>query len=31
MSVLMILDFACQDFKPSSLRFLDRADAFVVD
>jgi hypothetical protein len=27
---LMILDFSCQDFKPSSLRFLDRADAFVV-
>ena len=27
---LMVLDFACQDFKPSSLRFLDRADAFLV-
>jgi hypothetical protein len=27
---LMVLDFACGDFKPSSLRFLDRADAFVV-
>jgi hypothetical protein len=27
---LMLLDFSCQDFKPSSLRFLDRADAFVV-
>lgn len=27
---LMVLDFSCQDFKPSSLRFLDRADAFVV-
>jgi hypothetical protein len=27
---LMLLDFTCQDFKPSSLRFLDRADAFVV-
>lgn len=27
---LMVLDFACQDFKPSSLRFMDRADAFVV-
>lgn len=27
---LMLLDFACEDFKPSSLRFLDRADAFVV-
>jgi hypothetical protein len=27
---LMLLDFACQDFKASSLRFMDRADAFVV-
>jgi len=27
---LMVLDFGCQDFKPSSLCFLDRADAFVV-
>jgi len=27
---LMVLDFSCQDFKPSSLRFMDRADAFVV-
>ena len=27
---LILLDFSCQDFKPSSLRFLDRADAFVV-
>ena len=27
---LMILDFSCEDFKPSSLRFMDRADAFVV-
>ena len=27
---LMLLDFPCQDFKPSSLRFMDRADAFVV-
>lgn len=27
---LMLLDFSCQDFKPSSLRFLDRADALVV-
>jgi hypothetical protein len=27
---LMVLDFSCQDFKPSSLRFLDRADAFLV-
>ena len=27
---LMLLDFSCQDFKASSLRFLDRADAFVV-
>ncbi len=27
---LMTLDFACADFKDSSARFLDRADAFVV-
>ncbi|MBZ5581962.1 MAG: hypothetical protein LAQ30_07095 [Acidobacteriia bacterium] len=27
---LMLLDFACGDFKDSSLRFLDRADAYVV-
>jgi hypothetical protein len=27
---LMVLDFACQDFKPSSLRYMDRADAFLV-
>jgi hypothetical protein len=27
---LMVLDFACQDFKPSSLRFMDRADAFLL-
>ena len=27
---LMLLDFGCEDFKPSSLRFMDRADAFVV-
>ena len=27
---LMLLDFSCEDFKPSSLRFIDRADAFVV-
>ncbi len=27
---LMVLDFSCRDFKPSSLRFLDRADAFLV-
>jgi hypothetical protein len=27
---LMLLDFSCEDFKPSSLRFLDRADAFIV-
>jgi hypothetical protein len=27
---LMVLDFSCEDFKPSSLRFLDRADAFLV-
>jgi hypothetical protein len=27
---LMVLDFSCRDFKPSSLRFLDRADALCV-
>ncbi len=27
---LMVLDFSCQDFKATSLRFLDRADAFLV-
>src|SRR5215469_15276307 len=27
---LMLLDFSCEDFKPSSLRFMDRADGFVV-
>lgn len=27
---LMVLDFSCEDFKPSSLRFLNRADAFLV-
>ncbi|SPE30391.1 conserved hypothetical protein [Candidatus Sulfopaludibacter sp. SbA3] len=27
---LMLLDFSCEDFKASSLRFMDRADAFVV-
>ena len=27
---LMVMDFACEDFKSSSLRFLDRADAFLV-
>jgi hypothetical protein len=27
---LMVLDFSCDDFKPSSMRFLDRADAFVL-
>ena len=27
---LMLLDFSCQDFKASSLRFMDRVDAFVV-
>jgi hypothetical protein len=27
---LMLLDFACEDFKASSMRFLDRADAFLV-
>lgn len=27
---LMLLDFGCEDFKASSLRLMDRADAFVV-
>jgi hypothetical protein len=27
---LMLLDFTCPDFKPSSLRLLDRADALLV-
>jgi hypothetical protein len=27
---LVVLDFGCEDFKPSALRYLDRADAFVV-
>jgi len=27
---LMLLDFGCEDFKPTSMRFLDRADAFVI-
>ena len=27
---LMLLDFACEDFKASSLRWMDRADGFVV-
>jgi len=27
---LMVMDFSAEDFKPSSLRFLDRADGFVV-
>jgi hypothetical protein len=27
---LMILDFTCSDFKASSMRFLDRADAYLV-
>ena len=27
---LMLLDFGCEDFKASSLRFMDRADGFVV-
>ena len=27
---LMVLDFACEDFKASSLRFMDRAHAFIV-
>jgi len=27
---LMLLDFGCEDFKASSLRFMDRADGFIV-
>jgi molybdopterin-guanine dinucleotide biosynthesis protein len=27
---LMLLDFSCEEFKASSLRFMDRADGFVV-
>ena len=27
---LMLLDFGCRDFKPSSLRFMERVDAFLV-
>ncbi len=27
---LMLLDFSCEDFKASSMRHLDRADAFLV-
>jgi hypothetical protein len=27
---LMLMDFSCEDFKASSMRFLDRADGFVV-
>jgi len=27
---LMVMDFSCEDFKPSSARFIDRADAFIV-
>ena len=27
---VMVMDFSCQDFKTSSLRFMDRADAFLV-
>ncbi len=27
---LMLLDFSCEDFKASSLRLMDRADAFLV-
>ncbi len=27
---LMLLDFTCRDFKPSSLRLIDRADAVLV-
>ena len=26
----MLMDFSCEDFKQSSLRFMDRADAFLV-
>jgi len=26
----MLLDFSCQDFKASSLKYMDRADAFIV-
>jgi len=27
---LMLMDYGCTDFKPSSLRFLNRADALVI-
>jgi hypothetical protein len=27
---LMVMDFSCRDFKASTARFLDRADAFLV-
>lgn len=27
---LMLLDFGCEDFKPTSLRFMERVDAFLV-
>jgi len=27
---LMLLDFGCPDFKPTSLRFMERVDAFLV-
>jgi hypothetical protein len=27
---LMVMDFSCEDFKASSLQFLDRADGFLV-
>jgi hypothetical protein len=27
---LVVMDFSKEDFKPSSLRFLDRADALVI-
>jgi hypothetical protein len=27
---LMLVDFACEDMKPNSLQFMDRADAFVI-
>lgn len=27
---LMVMDFACEDFKASSLQYIDRADAFIV-
>jgi hypothetical protein len=27
---LMMLDFGCEDFKPSSLRYFDRADTYIL-